>query len=356
MRFGLISLGGPSSKMIMEEAAKMFDVAEAIQIKNLEVNVSSDGYQVLDSGKPISEYDCIYVRGSYNYALLQRSISYALQDKCYMPLSPESFTLGHNKFLTMVHLQKIGVPIPKTYLAATTEGAKKLLKEVNYPVIMKIPSGTQGKGVMFADSVQSAKSILDTLEVFKQPYMIQEYIETGATDLRVIVVGDKVVAAMRRKATNEEIRANIHMGGVGHPVELDYETEQVAVKTAKALGCDICAVDILEGRKPYVIELNLSPGLQGIMKALKKNVPKMVADYLFKRTKEIKEDAGKLRAKKVASELELEKNNQLITNLDIKAGVLKVPTMMTKIAGFKPDEDVIFSAEKGKIKIERYNL
>ena len=86
------------------------------------------------------------------------------------------------------------IPIPTTYLAATTTGAKKLLEHVHYPIIMKIPSGTQGRGIMFADSITSAKSILDTLEVFKQPYIIQEYIETNATDLRVLVLGDKFVS------------------------------------------------------------------------------------------------------------------------------------------------------------------
>ena len=101
---------------------------------------------------------------------------------------------------------------------------KELLTKVNYPIVMKFPEGTQGKGVMFADSISSASSMLDALGALRQPFIIQEYVETGGRDIRALVVGDKVIAAMCRQAQRDEKRANIHAGGSG-----EYVTHQHSV-------------------------------------------------------------------------------------------------------------------------------
>ena len=98
---------------------------------------------------------------------------------------------------------------------------------------------------MFADSISSASSLLDALGALNQPFIIQEYIDTSGTDIRALVVGDKVVAAMKRKAQTEEKRANIHAGGKGLPVQLSREITNLAIATAKALKAEICGVDIL---------------------------------------------------------------------------------------------------------------
>src|SRR3989338_4430846 len=146
---------------------------------------------------------------------------------------------------------------------------------------MKFPEGTQGKGVMFADSISSASSLLDALGVLNQPFIIQEYIDTGGTDIRALVVGDKVIAAMRRTAQTEEKRANIHAGGKGEPVQLNHETIHAALAAAKVLKADICGVDILEGPTgPLVIEANISPGLQGLGKVSTLDLPDQIASFL----------------------------------------------------------------------------
>ena len=359
MKLAIISLGGKSSLDILNASKKYFKETKHINIKEIDVQGTSQELTVNYKGKPLEEYDCVLIRGSFRYALLQRAIAMALQDKTYLPLKPTSFTLGHDKLLTLLALQKNKVSIPTTHLAATTDKAKIILENVNYPIILKIPSGTQGKGVMFADSKESAKTVLDTLEVFKQPYIIQEYIETDATDVRAIVAGKKVIAAMRRRAAAGEMRANIHMGGVGEPYELNYDLEQMAIQSAKAVKADICAVDILESKdKSVVIEVNLSPGLQGIQAATKKNVADKIAKFLAKETEKSKEGKTSTDYDQMMKELDISKveNQEIITNLNIKAGIIKLPDIATKITRFTPDDEVSMILNQGFLEIKKHEI
>lgn len=343
MKLAIISLNGKSSRAILEECKQLFQTADAINIKKIEVHSTNKGLEVIYEGKSLPNYDCIYIRGSHKYSLLQRSITRALQQKSFMPTLPKAFTFGHNKFLTTIELQRKQVPIPRTYFAATDETAKKLLDKINYPIIIKIPSGTQGKGVMVAESPESARPIIDILSVFKQPYIIQEYVETNATDIRAIVAGNKVIVAMKRKASRQEIRANIHVGGTGQPYELDHDTEQIAINAAKAIGAKICAVDLLNGGNPVVIEVNLSPGLQ-ISQITGKNIAKLIASYLFEKTKKFKENKN------------ISNSKQLITNLDIKAGIIKLPKVITALSELTTDDEVTIKVDKNKITINKHKI
>jgi ribosomal protein S6--L-glutamate ligase len=353
MKFALISMGGTGSKLIAREASKYFTEVHEVDIKKIEVRVDGDKIQIFYEKKELPEYDCVYIRGSFRYALLQRSLSFALQGKCFNPISPESYSIAHDKFLTMLELSRLKVSMPKTYFAATTKQAKKLLEEINYPIIMKIPSGTQGKGVMTADSLSSAKSMLDTLEVFNQPYLIQEFIDTNATDIRALVVGNKVVAAMKRKGKGAEIRSNIHQGGSGLSYELDYEAERVAIKAAKAVKAEVCGVDLLEGVKSsMVIEVNLSPGMEGIISATKKNVPDEIAKYLFEKTKEFKGEKSSGKYAEIVKEFGMKPDKEIIMNLDVKGGRIRLPDGVTKITRFNSDDEVVMIAEKGKLTIK----
>jgi len=357
MKLAIISLAGKSSLNILEQSKKYFDTVEHINIKDVNVQGESKELIVNYKNKPLGDFDCVLIRGSFRYALLQRAIAMALKGKTYLPLRPTSFTLGHDKLLTLLALQRNNVSIPTTYLAATTEKAKEILEEVNYPIILKIPSGTQGKGVMFADSLESAKTLLDTMEVFKQPYIIQEYIETNATDVRAVVAGKKVIATMRRKANAREVRANIHMGGKGEPYELSYDLEQMAVQSAKAINADVCAVDILETKdKSVVIEVNLSPGLAGIEKATNKNVADKIAKFLYEKTIENSKGKNNTDYKRMMTDLDISKagEQEIITNLNIKAGIIKLPDLATKITGFTPDDEVSMILNNGKLEIKKH--
>jgi ribosomal protein S6--L-glutamate ligase len=354
MKLAIISLRSRSSEMIAEECRKYFTEVDMLELRKIEINADTKGVDVLYEGKKIKEYDCIYCRGSFKYALLLRAITSALNNKAYMPLSPECFTIGHNKYLTLLELQKRGLEFPKTYLAANTKAAKKIVKGIHYPAIIKIPGGTHGKGVMFSDSVESANSILDALEVFKQSYIIQEYIETGATDIRTIVANNDVVACMTRKAMKGDLRANIHSGGVGEKMIPTEEIKEMSVKCSKAIGADICAVDLLKNAsKTCVIEVNISPGIQGITEVTKKNVARDIARALHEKTLEFLKNKNKDNYNGVLKEFNIkggeEKQQELVANLDVKLGRIKLPQIVTKLSGFEDGQEVIIKTRKGKI-------
>lgn len=353
MKFGLISLGGTSSNRILDAAREYFDTCIPLDIRKIEIKTSSKECNVYYDGKVLKNFDCIYIRGSFRYVLLKKAIAELLKEQCYIPMKPESFTICNNKFNTLIALQKQKLPVPTTYYAPNVETAKKILNLVNYPIIIKIPEGTQGKGVMFADSLPSAKSVLDAMGAFKQPFLIQEYIETGATDLRALVVGNKVVACMRRKASSNDLRANIHRGGDGETYILPPEIEDIAVKSAKAAGIDICGVDILEGNKIAVIEINTSPGLKGIMKYTGVKVDKMIAKYLYQQTKKFVKNKKNDDYQSILSSLEVvtPETNEIISNLNQVGNIVKMPSLITKMAGFLNEQEILYRVKKGKIEI-----
>jgi ribosomal protein S6--L-glutamate ligase len=356
MKAAIISLRSKSSLMIIKEMEKYFKVVDDIDLKNIEVNLTSAALEVLYEGKPLDKYDCIYLKGSFRYQPLLRSIATALKNKTYMPIKPTAFTVGHDKLLTQLDIQQHKIPMPTTYIAATVDAAKKILKKVNYPIVMKFPQGSHGKGVMFGESYSSAASLLDALAALRQPFIIQEYVETAGSDIRAIVVGDKVVAAMRRKADFGEKRANIHAGGIGEPCELDIHTKQLAIKAAHAVEAEICAVDILESVKgPTVIEINLSPGLQGITKATKINVADKIAKFLFTKVKGISESGKKESAKDIMKEIEATPSNEIITNLDFRGNRVLLPEVVTNITKFTEKDEITISAKKGEISIKKFS-
>lgn len=348
MKAAVISLGSLSSQWIIDELKKRFDVVDDINLEDIEVPLGIGKAQVLHKGKPIEKYDCIYARGSYRYAVLLRAMTAILQKDSYMPLKPASFTTGHDKVLTHLKFQEFNVPQPTTYLAATAEAGKKIVKKMSYPIVLKLPSGTHGKGVMFADSAESAKSMIDTLALLKQPILIQEFIDTDGIDFRAIVVGDEVVAAMKRVASREEKRSNIHAGGKGLKTSLDEKTKKVAVAAAIAAGCDICAVDILPSHKgPLVMEVNLSPGLQGITKTSKINVASKIAEFLFKKAKEMKEKGKQSLVSEMSHEHEIH------GMVDFRGKRMLLPEVVTMASKIKETDNVIITAKRGKVEIKK---
>ncbi|HLC64681.1 MAG TPA: RimK family alpha-L-glutamate ligase [Candidatus Nanoarchaeia archaeon] len=358
MKGALISLRSKSSIWTISEMRKYFDRVDDINLKEIEVNLSSKEIEVLYKGEALQHYDCIYAKGSFRYADILRTITESRFKESYMPLDPLSFTIGHDKLLTHIALNRAKIPMPGTYIASSLASAKNILNKINYPIVMKFPQGTQGKGVMYADTFASASSILDALSALKQPFLIQEFIDTGGTDIRAIVVGDKIAAAMRRIGAPRETRANIHAGGKGEPCTLDYETSKIAVDTAKAIGAEVCAVDILESPKgPLVIEANLSPGLQGITAVTKENVAGKIAKFLFERTKEYISKGKDAKTSKIFAEAGMSKRGgeqQIISNIDFRASRMLLPKVITEISGFDEKDEFVIKVENGKVTIERF--
>lgn len=347
--------------MTCEALRKHFDHVDEIDIRNIEVDISNKPV-VMYNGEELGHYDCIYAKGSYKYAMILRALTDVVKSsgkQTYTPYNPDAYTNGHDKILTHLKLQHNKIPTPVTYIASSPESGKKILERINYPVILKIPSGTQGKGVMFVDSYEAAASMLDTLTTLRQPFLIQEYVETGSTDIRVIVVGDKVVAAMKRHGKKDDKRSNIHAGGSGEQIIPNEDVKRIAVKAAKAVGAEICGVDILDSeiKGPLVIEVNLSPGLQGITNATKLNVPDLIAKYLAEQTKTMLTANVTRDSKDVMSDLDATNQTRMciITNLSTRGSKLILPEIAYKMSKINDETEVELCIEKGLIEIKRIN-
>jgi len=354
----IISLGSVSSQWTAEAMRKYFDKVDELNIKDVDIQISGNNSEVLHNGKPIEEYDCVYLKGSFRYAPLQRSLTTVLSKKCYMPIKPDAFTTVHDKLLTQLQLQVHGIPMPTTYLSATIKSAKSILEGLNYPIVMKFPQGTGGKGVLFSESYSSASSMLDALSALKQSFLIQEYIETGGKDIRVIVVGEKVVSAYQRKADIKEMRANVHSGGTGEKLEvIDDDIRKLSLKTARAVQADICGVDILKsGKKTWVIEANLSPGLQMATETTGVNIADQIAKFMFEKTKSLRTGERKTDEKEILKTIDEEKPQEVISQLEFRGERILLPEVVTKIAKFKEEKDYVVKVKKGKLIVENFDV
>lgn len=182
---------------------------------------------------------------------------------------------SRDKLRCLQLLSGAGIDIPRTVMAHDGTNIKRLVEEVGgLPAIVKLLRGTQGVGVMIATTMKEVATIFETFWELGQEIFIQEFIaESKGRDVRALVVGDKVVGAMRRKARKGEFRSNIHRGGEGKPIKLPPEYAAVAVRAAQTVGLGICGVDLLEAKNgPKVMELNSSPGFEGLEQATGKDI------------------------------------------------------------------------------------
>jgi ribosomal protein S6--L-glutamate ligase len=175
--------------------------------------------------------------------------------------------------------------LPKTGFANHPDKISDLLKNVGgAPVVIKLLEGTQGIGVVLAESNKTAESIIEAFMGLKANILVQEYIkEAGGADIRCLVVGGKVIAAMKRQGAEGEFRSNLHRGGTASLVKLSPEERRTAVEAAKAMGLNMCGVDILRSNNgPLIMEVNSSPGLEGIESATGKDVAAMIIEHIEK--------------------------------------------------------------------------
>ncbi len=194
----------------------------------------------------------------------------------------EAILQSRNKWTCFQILSKAGIPIPKTILGNAYNVETMLAQFGDPPVIIKILQGTHGQGVILAETYQSALSTIETLKAAKVRFIVQEYIEeSNGADLRVIVVDGVVVAAMKRQSRAGDFRSNLHRGGSAEFIQLSHQEENIALRAAKALRLGVCGVDILQSnRGPMVLEVNSTPGLEGIETTTKIGVSKTIINYI----------------------------------------------------------------------------
>lgn len=198
---------------------------------------------------------------------------------------------SRDKLRSLQLLARKGVGLPRTGFANQSSNTKDLIKTVGgAPLVIKLLEGTQGIGVVLAENEKSAESIIQAFKGLKANILVQEFIkEAGGADIRCFVVGNKVVAAMKRQGTEGEFRSNLHRGGSATLIKLTKDERATAVTAAKVMGLGMCGVDLLQSNSgPVVMEVNSTPGLEGIETATGKNVAGLIFEHIEKNAKPFK--------------------------------------------------------------------
>lgn len=262
---------------LIDEAKKQFEKVTYAEIPMTRIE---NGIVYFKNTK-LFDYDCILPRIPRSYRNYGYSICKLLENKVTLPIKPESILIAHNKFLTLLALHNAGIPIPASFLAYTRNAFEDVINKIEYPVVVKLPYGSLGKGVMFAESKESIAPLLDTIESMNKGILVEEFIGKPGEDIRAFVIGNEVIAAMRRKARKGERRANIGAGGKGRAISISKKLEDIAVSAAKVLGLGIAGVDIIESKEgPVVIEANVNVNFEEITRVTKHNIAKEMIEYL----------------------------------------------------------------------------
>ncbi len=194
-----------------------------------------------------------------------------------------SISRARNKVRTLQIMAQKGIPIPKTLFAINPDNIQEQIEFLGgAPVIIKIQEGTQGVGVILAESKKSAKSIIDTFYKLEAGILLQEYIEeSNGEDIRAFVIGNKIVASMKRSSGQDEFRSNVHRGGTTETVKLTDVEKEITLRAVRYLGLGIAGVDLIRSnRGPLLIEVNASPGLQGIETVSGINIAKKIIEFI----------------------------------------------------------------------------
>lgn len=201
----------------------------------------------------------------------------------YTVNSSDAILRSRDKLKSMQILSMSGVGLPATSFTNYSDDFEQIIESVGgTPLVIKLIEGTQGLGVLLAETDSSAESVIEAFNKLKARVIVQEFVkESKGEDIRAIVVGDQVIASMKRKAPPGEFRSNIHRGGSGMAIELTPEEERSAIEAAKALGLRVAGVDMLRSFKgPLVIEVNSSPGLEGVEGATGVDIASEVIKYI----------------------------------------------------------------------------
>jgi ribosomal protein S6--L-glutamate ligase len=234
--------------------------------------------------RPLTDYDAIVPRIGASITYFGTAVVRQFEQMdVYTPSTAHGIVNSRDKLRSLQILSRHDIGIPHTTFVRDRADVLPAIERIGgAPVVIKILEGTQGVGVILADSTKVAEAIIETLQSARQNVLVQRFVsESRGRDVRAFVVGDRVVAAMRRVAQGEEFRSNIHRGGRGEPVQMDEAFERTAVRAAQIMGLRVAGVDLLESDDgPLVMEVNSSPGLEGIEATTGVDVAGAVIDYV----------------------------------------------------------------------------
>lgn len=288
MRLCILSRGPQlySTQRLVKEAEDRGAEVEIVDPLETSLVLGEQNGQVIHRGWPI-ETDAVIPR--IGYSVTSEGVRVVRQFESqgiYVANSADSILRSRDKLTASQILSHHGIPVPRTALVTSWRDTERAISRVGgVPCVIKASQGTQGNSVHLARSIRDAREHVYRLLANRETVLVQEYIrESHGRDVRVIVAGGEVVAAMRRVARGREFRSNFHLGGQVEAVELKEDFAKVAIRAASLLGIEVGGVDLLEGRSgPILLEVNSSPGLEGIERASKVNVAGKIIDMISQR-------------------------------------------------------------------------
>ncbi|MBX2824317.1 MAG: 30S ribosomal protein S6--L-glutamate ligase [Gammaproteobacteria bacterium] len=278
-----------STRRLIEVAEIRGHQVQVIDVLRCYMNISSRKPSIHFEGQDLEGFDAVIPRigasvTSYGTAVLRQFEVMGV----YPLIESVALSRSRDKLRALQLLSRKGIGLPVTGFANKPGDTRDLIKLVGgAPLVIKLLKGTQGIGVVLAETSKAAESVIEAFMGLQADILVQEYIaEAGGSDVRCLVVGDKVVAAMRRQAPEGEFRSNLHRGGTANLVKISKEERATAVAAAKILGLGLAGVDLLRSdRGPLVMEVNSSPGLEGIESASGKDVAGIIIDHIERNAK-----------------------------------------------------------------------
>jgi ribosomal protein S6--L-glutamate ligase len=286
MKIGIISADNKSysTQRLKDTITNRGHTARVISPHSFSIHIEQDKPELYLRGKPIGKLDAIIPRIESSQNAYGISVIRQFEQMGVFSLNQShAINIARDKLRTMQTLSRHHIGIPATACVLDHAEISNTVSRIgNAPVIIKLLQGSQGAGVMLAETNKVAQAIIESLQTVRETVLIQKFVsESKGTDIRAFVVGDRVVAAMRRIAQDEDFRSNVHLGGKTEKVILDSNYERSAIRAVHVLGLRVAGVDLLESSSgPLVMEVNASPGLEGIEKATDIDVAGAIIEYL----------------------------------------------------------------------------
>lgn len=280
-----VSLGVYSTRRIAKEAEELGNYVELIDHTKCSVKLGEGDPKIFIGEEDITnEFDAIIPRIGTKVTKHGAAIVKQFEmNNVFSTARSLGIIRARNKVRTLQIMARKGIPIPETLFSINPDNIVEQIRILGgAPVIIKLQEGTQGQGVILAESKKSAKSIIDTFYKMDTSILLQRYVEeANGEDIRIIVVGNKVVASMKRTSQLDDFRSNVHRGGEVEAVEISPKEKEIALKATRYLGLGVSGVDLMRAKNgPVLIEVNASPGLKGIEKATGVNVARHIVQYV----------------------------------------------------------------------------
>ncbi len=275
-----------STRRLIEAARAGGHSARVLDPLRCYMRIASDGFDMHYKGKQIADYDAVIPRIGASITRYGVAVLHQFELMGCRTINPSAaIACARDKLRAHQLMGAQGIGMPATVFGDNPDDTADLLSMLGPPPhVIKLNESAQGAGVMLTEKPSASRSVVEALRGLYANFLVQEFIaEAEGADLRCFVVGDEVVAAMRRNAPKGDFRSNLHRGGSAEPAEPSDDERAIAVRAAKVLGLGVAGVDLIRARRgPLVLEVNSSPGLEGIEAATKVDIASKIVDYAVK--------------------------------------------------------------------------